>query len=98
MNFHELRDGGIVVADAKFNPTIPESATVSLYAVPFTDMATELGTSLMKKNMVAVGASSAVLGLDENVYVKVVEEIFLAAKGSKLWTRIWKLLNAVLNT
>jgi 2-oxoglutarate ferredoxin oxidoreductase subunit alpha len=82
VNFHELRDGGIVVADAKFNPTIPESATVSLYAVPFTDMATELGTSLMK-NMVAVGASSAVLGLDENVYVKVVEEIF-GRKGKQV--------------
>lgn len=82
VNFHELRDGGIVVADAKFNPTIPESTTVSLYAVPFTDMATELGTSLMK-NMVAVGASSAVLGLDENVYVKVVEEIF-GRKGKQV--------------
>lgn len=82
VNFHELRDGGIVVADAKFNPTIPESTTVSLYAVPFTDMATELGTSLMK-NMVAVGASSAVLGLDENVYVKVVEEIF-GRKGQQV--------------
>ena len=28
------------------------------------------------KNMVAVGASSAVLGLDETAYLDVVEEIF----------------------
>ncbi|MDM5189482.1 2-oxoacid:acceptor oxidoreductase subunit alpha [Bacillus sp. DX4.1] len=74
-NFHELRPGGIVVADAKFNPSIPESTDVTLYAIPFTDIASELGTSLMK-NMVAVGASSAVLGLDETVYLDVVDEIF----------------------
>ncbi|WP_026590389.1 2-oxoacid:acceptor oxidoreductase subunit alpha [Bacillus sp. UNC437CL72CviS29] len=81
-NFHELRPGGIVVADAKFNPTIPESADVNLYAIPFTDIASELGTSLMK-NMVAVGASSAVLGLDETVYLEVVEEIF-GRKGEQV--------------
>ncbi|HEK9102339.1 2-oxoacid:acceptor oxidoreductase subunit alpha [Bacillus pfraonensis] len=81
-NFHELRPGGIVVADAKFNPTIPESADVNLYAIPFTDIASELGTSLMK-NMVAVGASSAVLGLDETVYLEVVDEIF-GRKGEQV--------------
>ncbi|PEF72523.1 2-oxoglutarate ferredoxin oxidoreductase subunit alpha [Bacillus pseudomycoides] len=81
-NFHELRPGGIVVADAKFNPTIPESSDVNLYAIPFTDISSELGTSLMK-NMVAVGASSAVLGLDETVYLEVVEEIF-GRKGEQV--------------
>jgi 2-oxoglutarate ferredoxin oxidoreductase subunit alpha len=81
-NFHELRDGGIVIADAKFNPTIPEGSSVTLYAVPFTDIATNLGTSLMK-NMVAVGASSAVLDLDINVYQEVVEEIF-GRKGQQV--------------
>ncbi|MCI0766100.1 2-oxoacid:acceptor oxidoreductase subunit alpha [Bacillus sp. TL12] len=81
-NFHELRPGGIVVADAKFNPTIPENSDVNLYAIPFTDIASELGTSLMK-NMVAVGASSAVLGLDETVYLEVVDEIF-GRKGEQV--------------
>jgi 2-oxoglutarate/2-oxoacid ferredoxin oxidoreductase subunit alpha len=81
-NFHELRDGGIVIADAKFNPTIPEGQNVTLYAVPFTDIATNLGTSLMK-NMVAVGASSAVLGLDINVYQEVVQETF-GRKGQQV--------------
>ncbi|PGZ96878.1 2-oxoglutarate ferredoxin oxidoreductase subunit alpha [Bacillus pseudomycoides] len=81
-NFHELRPGGIVVADAKFNPSIPEGADVTLHAIPFTDIASELGTSLMK-NMVAVGASSAVLGLDENVYLEVVDEIF-GRKGEQV--------------
>lgn len=81
-NFHELRDGGIVIADAKFNPTIPEDRNVTLYAVPFTDIATNLGTSLMK-NMVAVGASSAVLDIDISAYQEVVQEIF-GRKGQQV--------------
>ena len=43
--------------------------------VPFTEIATELGTSLMK-NMVAIGATCAVLDLDIHVFEEVVEEIF----------------------
>jgi 2-oxoglutarate/2-oxoacid ferredoxin oxidoreductase subunit alpha len=82
VNFHELRDGGIVIADAKFNPTIPENTAVTLYSVPFTDIATELGTSLMK-NMVAVGASSAVLDLDIEVFQEMVQEIF-GRKGQQI--------------
>lgn len=82
VNFHELRDGGIVIADAKFDPTIPENSNVTLYAVPFTEIATELGTSLMK-NMVAIGASSAVLDLDIEVFKEVVQEIF-GRKGQQI--------------
>ncbi|GCD83271.1 2-oxoglutarate ferredoxin oxidoreductase subunit alpha [Parageobacillus thermoglucosidasius] len=81
-NFHELRDGGIVIADAKFHPTIPEGRNVTLYSVPFTEIATNLGTSLMK-NMVAVGASSAVLGIDISAYQEVVQEIF-GRKGQQV--------------
>ncbi|MEQ6375404.1 2-oxoacid:acceptor oxidoreductase subunit alpha [Bacillaceae bacterium S4-13-58] len=82
VNFHELQDKGIVLADAKFNPTIPEGTNVTLYAVPFTEIATELGTSLMK-NMVAVGATSAVLDLEVEAYREVVSEIFLR-KGQQV--------------
>ncbi|WP_458413830.1 2-oxoacid:acceptor oxidoreductase subunit alpha [Schinkia sp. CFF1] len=82
VNFHELRDGGVVIADSKFNPVIPENSNVSFYSVPFTDIATELGTSLMK-NMVAVGASSAVLGLPVDAFREVVEEIF-GKKGQQV--------------
>ncbi|MCP8616447.1 2-oxoacid:acceptor oxidoreductase subunit alpha [Salirhabdus salicampi] len=82
VNFHELHDRGVVLADAKFKPTIPEGTGVKLFAVPFTDIARDLGTSLMK-NMVAVGASSAVLDLQPNVFRDVVEEIF-GRKGEKI--------------
>jgi 2-oxoglutarate/2-oxoacid ferredoxin oxidoreductase subunit alpha len=82
LNFYELRPGGVVIADAKFNPTIPEGTDITLYEVPFTGIATELGTSLMK-NMVAVGASSAVLDLDISVFQSVVDEIF-GRKGQQI--------------
>ncbi|EXX91153.1 2-oxoglutarate ferredoxin oxidoreductase subunit alpha [Paenibacillus darwinianus] len=75
LNAHELRPGGVIVADAKFGPTIPEGVDAQLFAVPITSIAEELGTSLMK-NMVASGASWALLGLPTEVFNKAVEEEF----------------------
>ncbi|WP_152392544.1 2-oxoacid:acceptor oxidoreductase subunit alpha [Paenibacillus guangzhouensis] len=75
LNAHELRPGGVVVADAKFNPTLPEGINAKLFPVPITAIADELGTSLMK-NMVASGASWALLGLPLEVFNKAVEEEF----------------------
>ncbi|OUS71634.1 2-oxoglutarate ferredoxin oxidoreductase subunit alpha [Paenibacillus sp. MY03] len=75
LNAHELRPGGVVVADAKFGPTIPEGVDARLFAVPITKIAEDLGTSLMK-NMVASGASWALLGLPLDVFNKAVEEEF----------------------
>ncbi|MEC1714645.1 2-oxoacid:acceptor oxidoreductase subunit alpha [Schinkia azotoformans] len=82
VNFHELREGGVVIADSKFNPVIPENSKVNFYSVPFTDIATELGTSLMK-NMVAVGVSCAVLELEVESFREVVDEIF-GKKGQQV--------------
>ncbi|MED4126201.1 2-oxoacid:acceptor oxidoreductase subunit alpha [Halalkalibacterium halodurans] len=92
VNVHELREGGVVIADAKFNPELPEGSSATLYAVPFTEIATELGTSLMK-NMVAVGASSALLGLEPEVFREVVEEIFLR-KGTSVVEKNMEALKA----
>lgn len=75
LNAHELRSGGVVVADAKFGPTLPEGSDAKLFAVPITAIADELGTSLMK-NMVASGASWALLGLPLDVFNKAVSEEF----------------------
>lgn len=75
LNAHELRAGGIIIADAKFDPKAPEGMDVQLYAVPFTGIAEELGTSLMK-NMVATGASAAVLDIPIDVVKQVVTEEF----------------------
>ncbi|UHA75771.1 2-oxoacid:acceptor oxidoreductase subunit alpha [Paenibacillus sp. 481] len=75
LNAHELRAGGVIVADAKFNPIVPEGIDARLFAVPITAIAEELGTSLMK-NMVASGASWALLGLPIEVFNQAVEEEF----------------------
>ncbi|MEC0373483.1 2-oxoacid:acceptor oxidoreductase subunit alpha [Paenibacillus chibensis] len=75
LNAHELRPGGVVIADAKFGPTLPEGTDARLFPVPITSIAEDLGTSLMK-NMVASGASWALLGLPMDVFNKAVEEEF----------------------
>lgn len=82
VNYKELHDNGIIIADAKINPKKPDDTKASLYAVPFTEIATDLGTSLMK-NMVAVGATCAVLNLDISVFQDVVQEIF-GRKGQQV--------------
>ncbi|MCR8848721.1 2-oxoacid:acceptor oxidoreductase subunit alpha [Rossellomorea sp. SC111] len=90
VNYKELHSDGVMIADAKFKPVKPEDTDASLYVVPFTELATELGTSLMK-NMVAVGATCAVLNLDPNVFKEVVEEIF----GRKGETVVEKNMEAI---
>ncbi|MGD6854540.1 2-oxoacid:acceptor oxidoreductase subunit alpha [Bacillus infantis] len=82
VNYKELHDKGVIIADAKFDPKKPEDTNASLFAVPFTELATELGTSLMK-NMVAVGATCAILNLDIKVFEEVVQEIF-GRKGQQV--------------
>ncbi|MCA1053590.1 2-oxoacid:acceptor oxidoreductase subunit alpha [Rossellomorea aquimaris] len=90
VNYKELHSEGVIIADAKFKPEKPEDTDASLYIVPFTELATELGTSLMK-NMVAVGATCAVLDLEPDVFKEVVEEIF----GRKGETVVEKNMEAI---
>lgn len=82
VNYHELHEKGIIIADQKFNPVVPDDCKAKLYAVPFTEIATELGTSLMK-NMVAIGATSAILGQSYEDYAEIVNEIY-GRKGEKV--------------
>src|SRR5690606_27812688 len=82
LNAHELRTGGIIIADAKFEPTVPEGVDARLFPVPITAIAEELGTSLFK-NMAASGASWALLGLPLEVFEKAVEEEY-GRKGAAI--------------
>lgn len=82
VNYKELTPNSIIMADAKFDPKQPEDCVAPLFAVPFTEIAAELGTSLMK-NMVAIGATAALLNLDESVFQSVVNEIF-GRKGEEV--------------
>jgi len=90
VNFHELKEGAIIIADAKFNPVNPDESRAALYPIAFTEIASELGTSLMK-NMVAIGASSAILGIPVERFQAVVEQIF-GKKGPEM---VAKNLNAI---
>ncbi|MCM3570764.1 2-oxoacid:acceptor oxidoreductase subunit alpha [Neobacillus mesonae] len=95
LNYKELHSNGVILADAKFKPKKPEDTDASLYAVPFTEIATELGTSLMK-NMVAIGATSAVLDLDIHVFEEVVREIF-GKKGDQVVAKNMEAIKAGYN-
>ncbi|WP_042348815.1 2-oxoacid:acceptor oxidoreductase subunit alpha [Bacillus massiliigorillae] len=90
VNYKELHEKGIIIADTKCKPQSPEDTKAALYSIPFTEIATELGTSLMK-NMVAVGSSCAILGIDISVFEEVVDEIF-GRKGEQV---VQKNLNAI---
>ncbi|HWK22410.1 MAG TPA: 2-oxoacid:acceptor oxidoreductase subunit alpha [Ureibacillus sp.] len=82
VNYKELTEKSIILADAKFKPVEPEDSKAPLFIVPFTEIATELGTSLMK-NMVAIGATAALLNLKTSVFQSVVDEIF-GRKGEEV--------------
>jgi len=75
LNYHELHEKGVIIADTKFKPVKPEDSKAELYPVPFTEIASDLGTSLMK-NMVAIGATCAVMNLDVEDFSIVIKEIF----------------------
>ncbi|TMW73281.1 2-oxoacid:acceptor oxidoreductase subunit alpha [Alteribacter natronophilus] len=75
VNAPELISGGVILADSKCKPSKPEHSDAHLFSIPFTEIANSLGTSLMK-NMVAIGASSALLGLKPENFEGVVKQIF----------------------
>ncbi|OYD09527.1 2-oxoacid:acceptor oxidoreductase subunit alpha [Paludifilum halophilum] len=82
LNAHELHDRGVILADAKFKPVVPEGVSARLFSVPFTKIAQDVGLAQMK-NMVAVGASSALLGLPLEAFQGVIEEKF-SRKGQQV--------------
>ncbi|KOO49221.1 2-oxoacid:acceptor oxidoreductase subunit alpha [Viridibacillus arvi] len=90
VNYKELTSEGVILADAKFKPVKPEDCPATLYVVPFTEVAAELGTTLMK-NMVAIGATAALLNLEDEVFQSVVDEIF----GRKGETVVQKNMTAI---
>jgi 2-oxoglutarate ferredoxin oxidoreductase subunit alpha len=81
-NAHELREGGIIIADSKFNPVVPEGKNIRFFNVPFTKLAEEAGSTIMK-NMVALGASACILGLTPELFESIISDRFLR-KGQKV--------------
>ena len=70
-----MLEGSIIIADEKAKPQNPEDSKAQLVSLPFTGVAKELGTALMK-NMVAVGATCAVMDLDTKVFESLIKDLF----------------------
>lgn len=82
INASELIDGGVILADEKFKPEVKEDLNVQLIVVPFTEIANEHGSKLMK-NMVAVGASASLMHLDIEKFTDMIYTMF-ARKGQEI--------------
>ncbi|MES3713230.1 2-oxoacid:acceptor oxidoreductase subunit alpha [Staphylococcus ureilyticus] len=82
VNHHEMRKDSVIIADSKAKPEKPEHCDAQLVALPFTATAKELGTTLMK-NMVAVGATCAVMNLDISDFETLITNMFIK-KGDKV--------------
>ena len=82
LNHHEMREDSIIIADAKAKPQKPENCVAQLIELPFTSTAKELGTALMK-NMVAIGATSALMDLNISTFETLIDNMF-SKKGNKV--------------
>lgn len=82
VNHHEMREDSIIIADSKAKPVKPDDCQAQLIDLPFTSIAKELGTALMK-NMVAIGATSALMNLDTSTFEELITNMF-TKKGDKV--------------
>jgi len=80
LEYKELVPGGLIVADTKFKPHLPEGCEAALLPVPMTEMAKELG-NLQVRNVIAVGVSAYLLGLPLQGFEDMVMEKFGKKKG-----------------
>ncbi|ARJ51739.1 2-oxoacid:acceptor oxidoreductase subunit alpha [Staphylococcus lutrae] len=82
LNHHEMREDSVILADSKAKPEKPENCQAQLIVLPFTDIAKELGTTLMK-NMVAIGATAALMHLNTDTFKALITNMF-EKKGEKV--------------
>ncbi|PCF49687.1 2-oxoacid:acceptor oxidoreductase subunit alpha [Staphylococcus delphini] len=82
LNHHEMREDSVILADSKAKPEKPEDSQAQLIVLPFTEVAKELGTTLMK-NMVAIGATAALMHLNTDTFESLITNMF-EKKGEKV--------------
>jgi len=92
-NVRELREGGLLVYDSsEFTP--PENpGTYQQHALPLTDIAKKEIQFELGKNVVAVGAISALFGLDPEYIRKLLHQRF-ARKGEDILNKNYQALDA----
>lgn len=85
-NAHTLSPGATVVHDAsRFEARLPEGRGLRSVGLPLTDLAKECGGAIMR-NMVAAGATAALLGLRPDDFAGVLGDRF-GAKGPEVVRR-----------
>ncbi|WP_105992203.1 2-oxoacid:acceptor oxidoreductase subunit alpha [Staphylococcus chromogenes] len=82
LNHHEMREDSVILADSKAKPEKPEDCKAQFIVLPFTEIAKELGTTLMK-NMVAIGATAALMQLQTETFETLIQNMF-EKKGEKV--------------
>lgn len=82
LNHHEMREDSVILADSKVKPEKPEDCKAQFIVLPFTEIAKELGTPLMK-NMVAIGATAALMQLQTETFETLIQNMF-EKKGEKV--------------
>lgn len=78
----ELTEGGLIVADEKFGPLLPTGLSARMITVPLTELAQGAGNSKIK-NVVAIGVTAALLGLETTSWETPLREEF-KSKGEAL--------------
>jgi 2-oxoglutarate ferredoxin oxidoreductase subunit alpha len=93
-NYDELVEGGAVVYDSSsFEAELPdEDKDVECFGVPLTAIAKDHGMAIMK-NVVAVGVSAGLLGVDTDAFVPAIESRW-GSKGQKVVDLNLEALNA----
>ena len=77
-----MRSDSVIIADSKAKPQKPEDCKAEMIDLPLTATAKELGTALMK-NMVAIGATCAVMDLELSDFESLITNMF-TKKGEKV--------------
>lgn len=75
LNAQQLQGEGIILADEKHKPILRREMDLEICTVPFSLIALSSGAEIMK-NMVALGATAALLGVDSIHFVAVIHEAF----------------------
>ena len=75
INIHELQGQGIILADEKYNPTVKSATCIEICPVPFSQIATSYGSVIMK-NIVSLGATVALLGVDPEAFTSVIQGVY----------------------
>lgn len=81
-NIGEMSPDGVIIADAGMKAELPAGSRIRLITVPFHGIAGEIGSDLYW-NMVAMGASCAVAGLNRQVFRDLIRATF-AHKSEKI--------------